>query len=224
MLISQNARNEKSRFLHKLIKFDQRINKKVVSLMGTYNNPGMLRSLFSLPPSLPYKFHKSIFPYRGRNSMNWKSRFNFNIRAKECKFRWWKESRVIPVSDLVAGEGKNLRSHFSIFQRSKTVPAIVRYPADEYSTVARRIKFSERTKSVPRGLVRKILFWQCFRGDTRVTLFDRRLETKRAALWKDISMILHESSMFYKSKCVFALWRLESANWCRYYLSRWCWS
>lgn len=106
MLISQNARNEKSRFLHKLIKFDRRINKKVVSLMGTYNNPGMLRSLFSLPPSLPYKFHKSIFPYRGRNSMNWKSRFNFNIRAKECKFRWWKESRVIPVSDLVARGGE----------------------------------------------------------------------------------------------------------------------
>lgn len=145
-------------------------------------------------------------------------------RKSASSGRWWKESRVIPVSDLVAGEGKNLRSHFSIFQRSKTVPAIVRYPADEYSTVARRIKFSERTKSVPRGLVRKILFWQCFRGNTRVTLFDRRLETKRAALWKDISMILHESSMFYKSRCVFALWRLESANWCRYYLSRWCWS
>lgn len=83
--------------------------------MGTYNNPGMLRSLFSLPPSLPYKFHKSIFPYRGRNSMNWKSRFNFNIRAKECKFR--------PVVERVEG---NSRVGFSGRGRGKTFVPIFR--------------------------------------------------------------------------------------------------
>lgn len=54
--------------------------------MGTYNNPGTLHSLFSLSFSLPpvqiSQVHFSI-----SRSMNWKSRFNFNIGAKESKFR-----------------------------------------------------------------------------------------------------------------------------------------
>lgn len=80
------------------------------------------------------------------------------------------------------------------------------------------LNFPNERKVCPEDSYRKILFWQCFQtGVTRVTLFDRRLETKRAALWKDIST---RYSMFYKSRWVFALWRLESANWYRYYLSR----
>lgn len=193
--------------------------------MGTYNNPGMLRSLFSLPPSLPYKFHKSIFPYRGRNSMNWKSRFNFNIRAKECKFR--------PVVERVEG---NSRVGFSGKGRGKTFVPIFRSFNDRKRSLRsfvtppmniqrwlEGLNFPNERKVCPEDSYGKSCFDNVFAG-IHVTLFDRRLETKRAALWKDISMILHESSMFYKSRCVFALWRLESANWCRYYLSRWCWS
>lgn len=184
--------------------------------MGTYNNPGTLHSLFSLSLSLslPYKFHKSIFPYRGRWTGN-RGLILTLARKSPSSGRWWKERRVIPVSDLM-GKGKNLRFPFFDLSTIETVPAIVRYLADEYSTVARRIKFSKRTKSVPRGLVQENPVLTMFSNGS-YTLFDRRLETKRAALWKDIST---RYSMFYKSRWVFALWRLESANWYRYYLSR----
>lgn len=107
--------------------------------------------LFSL--SLPYKFHKSIFPYRGRWTGN-RGLILTLARKSPSSGRWWKERRVIPVSDLM-GKGKNLRFPFFDLSTIETVPAIVRYLADEYSTVARRIKFSKRTKSVPRGLVQE---------------------------------------------------------------------